>query len=81
MGGRGSGRRSSLSGKLETNDSMPLDIRKIARSGLLIPGSSFGWQWTVNDQPVASIRIRVDRERLALSYRMKSTGEVVEQPV
>ena len=32
MGGRGSGRRSSLSGKLETNDSMPLDIRKIARN-------------------------------------------------
>ena len=52
MGGRGSGRRSSYSGKLETNDSMPLDIRKIARSGLLIPSSSFGWQWTVNDRPV-----------------------------
>jgi hypothetical protein len=60
---------------------MPLDIRKIARSGLLIPGSSFGWQWTVNARPVASIRIRVDRESLVLSYRMKSTGEVVEQRV
>lgn len=81
MGGRGSGRRSSYSGKLETNDSMPLDIRKIARSGLLIPGRSFGWQWTVNDRPVASIRIRVDWESLVLSYRMKSTGEVVEQRV
>ena len=81
MGGRGSGRRSSYSGKLETNDSMPLDIRKIARSGLLIPGSSFGWQWTVNDRPVGSIRIRVDRESLVLSYRMKSTGKVVEQRV
>ena len=81
MGGRGSGRRSSYSGKPETNDSMPLDIRKIARSGLLIPGSSFGWQWTVNDRPVASIRIRVDWESLVLSYRMKSTGEVVEQRV
>ena len=81
MGGRGSGRRSSYSGKPETNDSMPLDIRKIARSGLLIPGRSFGWQWTVNDRPVASIRIRVDWESLVLSYRMKSTGEVVEQRV
>lgn len=81
MGGRGSGRRSSYSGKPETNDSMPLDIRKIARSGLLIPSSSFGWQWTVNDRPVASIRIWVDRESLVLSYRMKSTGEVVEQRV
>ena len=81
MGGRGSGRRSSYGGKPETNDSMPLDIRKIARTGLLIPGSSFGWQWTVNDRPVASIRIWVDRESLVLSYRMKSTGEVVEQRV
>ncbi len=81
MGGRGSGRRSSYGGKPETNDSMPLDIRKIARSGLLIPSSSFGWQWTVNDRPVASIRIWVDRESLVLSYRMKSTGEVVEQRV
>ena len=81
MGGRGSGRRSSYSGKPETNDSMPLDIRRIARRGLLIPGSSFGWQWTVNDRTVASIRIWVDRESLVLSYRMKSTGEVVEQRV
>ena len=28
MGGRGSGRRSSFCAKLETNDAMPLDIRK-----------------------------------------------------
>lgn len=81
MGGRGSGRRSSYGGRPETNDAMPLDIRKIARTGLLIPGRSFGWQWTVNDRPVASIRIRVDWESLVLSYRMKSTGEVVEQRV
>lgn len=81
MGGRGSGRHSSYGGKPETNDSMPLDIRRIARRGLLIPGSSFGWQWTVNDRTVASIRIWVDRESLVLSYRMKSTGEVVEQRV
>jgi hypothetical protein len=81
MGGRGSGRRSSYGGKPETNDSMPLDIRKIMRKGLLVPGSSLDWQWTVNDRPVASIRIWVDRESLVLSYRMKSTCEVVEQRV
>ena len=81
MGGRGSGRRSSYSSKPETSDCMPLDIRKITRKGLLVPGCSFSWQWTVNDRPVASIRIRVDRPSLALSYHMKSTGEVVEQRV
>jgi hypothetical protein len=81
MGGRGSGRCSSYSGKPETGDSTPLDIRKIMRKGLLAPGSSFSWQWTVNDRQVAAIRIWVDRESLVLSYRMKSTGEVVEQRV
>ena len=43
MGGRGSGRQCSYGGKSETNDSMPLDIRKITRKGLLVPGSSFSW--------------------------------------
>lgn len=82
MGGRGSGRRSSYSGKTETSDSMPLDIRKITRKGLLVPGSRFSWQWLVNDRQVAGISIRVDfNQGMVLSYRMKSTGEVVEQRV
>ncbi len=82
MSGRGSGRRSSYSGKEETNDSMPLDIRKIARKGLLVPGNGFSWQWLVNDRQVAGITIRVNSlESIALSYRMKSTGEMVEQRV
>ena len=45
MGGRGSGRQSSFSSKPETNESMPLDIRKITRKGLLRTGMSFSWQW------------------------------------
>ena len=82
MGGRGSGRRSSYSGKTETSDSMPLDIRKITRKGLLVPGNSFSWQWLVNDRQVAGISIRVDfNQGMVLSFRMKSTGEVVEQRV
>lgn len=81
MGGRGSGRRSSYCGKPETSDSMPLDIRKITRKGLLVPNSSFSWQWLVNDQQVAGISIRVDLQSRVLSYRMKSTSEVVEQRV
>ena len=82
MGGRGSGRRSSYDGKAVTEDSMPLDIRKLTRSGLLMPGGSFNWQWTVNDRKVAGISIRVDFDQcMALSYRLKSTVEVVEQRV
>ena len=80
MGGRGSGRRSSYSGKAETSDSVPLDIRKIVRKGLFVPGNGFSWQWLVNDRQVAGISIRVDfNQGMVLSYRMKSTGEVVEQ--
>ncbi len=82
MGGRGSGRRSSYCGKPETNDSMPLDIRKLARAGVLMPGLSFSWQWLVNDRQVAGISIRVDwHHSLVLAYRVKSTGELVEQRV
>lgn len=81
MGGPGSGRRNSYRGKPETGDSMPLDIRKLTRKGLLVPGSSFSWQWTVNDRKVAGINIRVDLQSMVLSYFMKSTGEVVEQRV
>ena len=81
MGGRGSGRRSSYSGKAETNDSMPLDIRKISRNGLLVPGNSFSWQWLVCKREVASINIQVDLQSVMLSFRMKSTDELVEQRV
>jgi len=81
MGGRGSGRRPGYSGKTETNDAMPLDIRKLSRKGLLAPGNSFAWQWTVNDQPVAGLSIRAGYNEMTLSYRKKSTGEVVEQRV
>jgi len=60
---------------------MPLDIRKITRKGLLVPGGSFSWQWLVNNQKVAGISMRVDMQSMVLSWRMKSTGEVVEQRV
>jgi hypothetical protein len=81
MGGRGSGRRSNNDGKRETCDSMPLDIRKITRKGLLKPGTSFSWQWLLNDHPMAGVSIRVENQTLVLSYRIKSTAELVEQRV
>ena len=82
MGGRGSGRQSSYSGKAQTSDSMPLDIRKITRKGLLAQGNGFSWQWLVNDRKVAGISVRVGFDNgMVLSYRKKSTGEVVEQQV
>ncbi|QDL37204.1 hypothetical protein [Rhodoferax sediminis] len=78
FGRSGSRRRSSYSGKPETSDSMPRDIRQITRTGLLVPASSFR---LVKDRQVAGIGIRVDFESMVPSYCMKSTGEVVEQRV
>ena len=81
MGGRGSGRPSGYGGKRNTSSSMPLDIRRFTQKGLLVPGNSFSWQWTVCEREVASISIRVDLQSMVLSYRMKSTDELVEQRV
>ena len=81
MGGSGSGRPGGYGRKSNTSSSMPLDIGKIARKGLLSPGGSFSWQWLVNDRQVAGISIRVDSQSMMLSYRIQSTGEVVEQRV
>ncbi len=85
MGGFGSGRHSSYSGRDTTEDSLPLDIRKLQRSKCLMPGRSFSWEWSVNDKPVASIRVKVEVGRIVLAYRHRPRGdsewEAVEQPI
>ena len=81
MGGRGSGWRSSHGGKQYTSNSMPLDLRKISRNGLLVPRNSFSWQWLICKREVASISIWVDFESMVLSYQIKSTDELVEKRV
>lgn len=80
MGGIGSGRRYQ-GGKDTTEDSLPLDIRKLQRGGLLTPRRWFGWQWTVNDRPVANIQVRVEIERVVLVYRFRRSGDTDCQDV
>ena len=79
MGGRGSGRQATYCGKDVTEESTPLDIRKLSRSGLLVPGRSFGWQWTVNDRQVAGITIHVAVQAVQLRWQKRSTGESLDQ--
>ena len=84
MGGRGSGRRPSYTGKDATEDSMPLDIRRLVRAGVLMPGRVFSWQWTVNDRVRGSIQIRAEDWQVTLVYRHTPHGrpaEVVNQTV
>ncbi len=84
MGGIGSGRRSSYSGKDATEDSMPLDIRRLHRAGALAPGRSVSWQWTVNDRVIASIRVHAQDGSVTLGYNYTPHGrpaEVISQTV
>ena len=71
MGGFGSGRHG---GKRCTDDMHRLDVRKLQRQGLLTEGRSLSWTWTVNDEKVAFINIRVNDGSLTLSYRQRDRG-------
>jgi hypothetical protein len=81
MGGFGSGRQR---GKVTTSDMLALDIRRLQRDGLLMPGRAFVWQWTRNGDEVASILIRTEADRVILNYRSRSNGgewQPMEYPV
>lgn len=83
MGGIGSGRRYQR-GKDTTSDLRALDIRRLQRDGLLIPGKAFGWNWTRSGETVASIQVRTEVDRVILNYRHKSGGsdwQAMEYPV
>lgn len=83
MGGMGSGRRGQ-SGKRTTDNMRALDVLRLQRDGLLIPGGVFGWSWTRNGETVASIQIRAETNRVVLCYRSRDySGEwqQLEYPV
>ncbi len=71
MGGYSSGRHG---GKRTTDDMHVLDIRKIQRAGLLVPGRSFVWQWSRGGNQIASINLRTDTDWVTLDYRTRSHG-------
>lgn len=68
MGGMGSGRQG---GGRCTDDMRALDVRKIHRKGLLLPGRMFSWRWSCNGETTARIDLRVDVDRVFLSYRSR----------
>lgn len=69
MGGFGSGRHG---GGRCTDDLRPLDVRRINRAGLLMPGRSFTWQWTCNDVVTGTISMQVQFDRVMLNYRTQT---------
>ena len=81
MGGYGSGPQH---GKKTTSRCHQLDVRKLHKSGRLTPGQFFGWQWSRNGEPVASIQMRAEVDRVILDYRHQSGGndwQSLEYPV
>ncbi len=72
MGGWGSGR--SYSEKSTTSDMCALDIRRLNRDGMLEQGRLFKWQWLIDGEKVSDISIRVEIDRVILSYRTRSNG-------
>ncbi len=78
MGGINSGRRNQ-DGRPTTSEKCPLDIRQLHRSGLLIPGKSFGWSWTCNGEKMASIQIRIESGYVILRYKIQGRDSEWEQ--
>jgi hypothetical protein len=52
-----------------------LDVRRLQREGLLMPGRAFGWNWSRNGETIASIQIRTEVGRLLLKYLSRSRGD------
>jgi len=74
MGGIGSGNRWYWGAKGTTTDYLALDIRRWQRDGLLSPYRSFGWQWSRQREPFASIQVRTEPARVILTYRHRTGG-------
>lgn len=73
MGGVGSGRRYQ-NAKDTTNNVRSLDVRRLQRDSLLTPGQSYGWNWTRDDETVASIQIMTEVGQIRLKYQHRSGG-------
>ncbi len=71
MGGFGSGRKW---GKTTTDEMWRLDVRCLARRGLLKPGKAFGWHWRSNSETVASINLTVGVDQVWLQYKLRERG-------
>jgi hypothetical protein len=69
VGGFGSGRPSG-SGRDTVEASRSVDVNRLHREGCLRAGWAGGWQWTHDGERVAWISLRVDADRMHLTYRV-----------
>ena len=75
MGGPGSGNRWHHGAKSTTDDYHSLDVRFLAREGMLRPGHRGGVSWRRAGETSASIGVRAEEGRVILAYRHRSGGD------
>ena len=75
MGGPGSGHHWRWDSKATTDDFLALDVRRLAREGMLRPGRCGTWHWIRRGETVASIYIRAEQGQIALDYQHRSKSE------
>jgi hypothetical protein len=81
MGGYGSGRKF---GADYTDDYRSVDVRRWQRDNLLTLGQSFNWQWSRNNEILATIKVKVESGQVRLSYSCRKNGgewEKLDYPV
>ena len=74
MGGLGSGNWWREPGRPSVDEFRAIDVRWLARKGIL---KSTGWaniEWSRDGKPVASVRVRGDTDRIHLWYRHSRNG-------
>ena len=75
MGGPGSGNHWHYGAKSTTDDYHCIDVRLLAREGVLRPGYLGCVSWTRNGETVASVGVQAEQDRVTLSYRHRSGGD------
>lgn len=59
-----------------------LDIRRFVSKCELVPGATYGWQWTQDDEKIASIGIRItSNDSLSLEYNWTPDEEPTQSVV
>lgn len=75
MGGFGGGSRWGSISTETTDNYLALDVRSIHRKGLLGAGRALILQWEMGGNVLAKIGIRIETNRLVLSYRHRPRGK------
>ena len=78
MGGRGSGRRPGDGGKAETKGALQLEINKLTRLKLLVPGKHQFRHWSVRDHAVGSLSVSVESGGMTVFFHLLNPDRIIQ---